>query len=358
MLNPTSPAVLKTTRRRFVSSSIATMVAVGIAPALLGAEDKSGAKPVIFEAGDLKYECQHDWGQLPKHISYGNTHGVVEDSQGRIYVHHTVNKSSESRDAMVIFDHDGKFIESWGKEFRGGAHGLHINKEGSEEFLYLCDTGRSLVVKTNLKGEVVWQAGYPSESPVYGKNKDKKIRWVPTNLALAPNGDVYVGDGYGSSYINQYDKAGKFIRTLCTPGGGKGQLNSPHGIMCDTRGEKPLLMVADRGNNRIQYLNMDGEHVSFIKDDSVRMPCHFHEHKGLVIMPDLKSRVTLFDKNNKAIGQFGDGKDFAALRGKPRDKFINGQFIAPHGACFDHEGNIYVVEWVEVGRVTKLKKLA
>ncbi|HEV3198087.1 MAG TPA: hypothetical protein VGZ73_09270, partial [Bryobacteraceae bacterium] len=109
-------------------------------PTILGADDKSGNQLPVVGSGAHAYEVHHDWGELPSDIRYGNTHGVVEDSQGRIYVHHTVNASSESSDSMVVFDDKGKFIKSWGKEFKGGAHGLHIRKEGATEFLYLCDT--------------------------------------------------------------------------------------------------------------------------------------------------------------------------------------------------------------------------
>ena len=117
-----------------------------MAPAILGADDKAGTKLPVVGSGAHTYEVQHDWGELPRNIAYGNTHGVVEDSQGRIYVHHTVHSTSESFDSMVVFDAKGKFIKSWGKDFKGGAHGLHIRKEGSTEFLYLCDTKRAVVV--------------------------------------------------------------------------------------------------------------------------------------------------------------------------------------------------------------------
>ena len=110
---------------------------------ILGAGDKSGSKKPILGEGEYRYEATHDWGELPASIKYGNTHGVVEDSQGHIYVHHTVNGASESPDTMVVFDEKGKFVKSWGKEFKGGAHGLHIAKEGKNEFLYLCDTKRA-----------------------------------------------------------------------------------------------------------------------------------------------------------------------------------------------------------------------
>ena len=118
--------------------------------------DKSGSKNPILGEGAYRYEAIHDWGELPANIKYGNTHGVVEDSHGLIYVHHTVNGASESHDTMVVFDDKGKFVKSWGKDFKGGAHGLHIAKEGKNEFLYLCDTKRALVVKTTLNGEEVF----------------------------------------------------------------------------------------------------------------------------------------------------------------------------------------------------------
>ncbi|MCU0245123.1 MAG: hypothetical protein MUC42_01030 [Bryobacter sp.] len=216
------------TRRAFAAAAAS--------PLILAAK-KSDPKHPVIGSGAYTYECIHDWGELPASIKYGNTHGVVEDSHGHIYVHHTVHASSESHDTMVVFDSKGKFVKSWGKEFKGGAHGLHIQKEGKEEFLYLCDTRRAIVEKVTLKGDIVWSLGYPKESPAYQPGADgKPPRYSPTNLCVAPNGDVYVGDGYGSSFVNQYDKNGKFIRSF---GGGKGkepgQLNSPHGIWMDTR---------------------------------------------------------------------------------------------------------------------------
>src|SRR5881227_1944544 len=124
-----------------------------VAPAILGAQDKSGFKRPAIGSGPYMYEVFHDWGELPSNLRYGNTHGVSQDSQGLIYIHHTVHKTSNSPDAMVVFDDKGKFVRSWGAEFRTGAHGLHIRKEGSTEFLYLCDINRHIVVKTTLSGE-------------------------------------------------------------------------------------------------------------------------------------------------------------------------------------------------------------
>ena len=332
----------------------------GGAPLILGASNKSGSKRPVLGEGDHKYEVYHDWGQLPADIKYGNTHGVCEDSRGHIYVHHTVNAASESHDSMVVFDHKGKFVKSWGKEFKGGAHGLHIRKEGKQEFLYLCDTQRAVVVKTTLDGEEVFSLGYPDQSEAYKPGPDgKKKKYSPTNLAVAPNGDFYVGDGYGSSYINQYNSKGEYIRTFGGPGKEAGQLLCPHGIICDLRSGTPILTVADRTNKRIQNFSLDGQHLGFVY--GVNLPCHFNIYKnGDVVVPDLAARVTIMDRNNQVIEHLGDDSSskWNETRKMTRDHFTPGKFVCPHGACFDHAGNIFVVEWVEVGRVSKLRKVA
>lgn len=344
-------------RRSFVRALGATAAA---AP-FIHAQDKSGIRNPIAGNGGHSYEVQHDWGELPAGHAYGNTHGIVEDSQGRMYVFHTVHKTATTTDAMVVFDDKGKFVKSWGSDYAGGAHGLHIQKEGREEFLYLCDTRRSIVTKTTLDGKELLKLEYPKESDFYKPGADgRPARYVPTNLAVASNGDIYVGDGYGSSYINQYDKSGKFIRTF---GGGRtkepGSLNSPHGIFIDARSGKEELVVADRSNNRLQYFSLDGKHLRFVTDE-MDLPCHFSIRGGEMLIPDLFARVTVLDKNNKLIVHLGDDKaanDYRKIRTLPREAFRAGKFVAPHGACFDHRGNIFVAEWVEVGRITKLRKV-
>jgi sugar lactone lactonase YvrE len=124
-----------------------------------------------------------------------------------------------------------------------------------------------------------------------------------------------------------------------------------------------LLMVGERGaNSRIQYFTLDGKPLHVVKA-GVRWPSTFEFRNGLLLMPDLKAVVTLFDAKNNLIvhlgdGQQPDGKTYEGLRDRPdRAAFTPGQFVAPHGACFDAEGNILVAEWVEIGRVTKLRKV-
>ena len=359
---------MKSTRREFLAAAAATPF---ISPIILGAQDKAGTKTPVVGDGAYKYEALHDWGALPANIRWGNTHGVVEDAQGNVHIHHTVHATSESPDSMVVFDRGGKFVRSWGRQFRGVAHGLHIRKEGSDEFLYLTVNASNpqltpqpelaaVVVKTTLGGEIVWKIQGPPDIDAYKPRDDgTPKRYNPTNIAIAPNGDLYVADGYGSYYVNQYNSRAEYIRTFGGRGADPGQLNEPHGIWVDTRAGNPILVVADRRNNRLQRFTLDGRHIDFIT--GFRLPCHFDEHDGNVVIPDLHGRVTLIDRSNHITAHLGDSNApnwMNPLRREARDKFIPGQFICPHGACFDREGNIYVVEWVEVGRVTKLRKVA
>ncbi|HEY2842897.1 MAG TPA: hypothetical protein VGJ09_04575 [Bryobacteraceae bacterium] len=415
------------TRRGFLAAG-----AVVAAPYILRSEDKAGSKNLIIGEGEHKYECIHDWGNLPSNIKYGNTHSVVEDSQGHIYIHHTVYKDSPSADSVVVFDDKGKFVRSFGPMFRGGAHGLFVSKEGRDEYLYFCDEKHGIITKRTLKGEEIWTMGYPQDSPVYQKGPGSTgpggaagLNYRPTNFAIAPSGDFWVGDGYGSYYMFHYSQKGnsfpKLVNTFGGPpaaapgagggragGGGRGQgkggdqakgggdqakgpgpgpdqakgggraaapprvagapgvpsnapiesMNNPHGNMVDLRDPaKPVLLVADRGNRRIVRYTLDDKPIDVVA--GTLQPCHFHEHKGMIVVPDLASRVTVLDKDNKIVVHLGEG-----LVGNPprttddRSKFVPGQFVNPHGACFDHNGNIFVAEWVEIGRVTKLRKLA
>ena len=135
-------------------------------------------------------------------------------------------------------------------------------------------------------------------------------------------------------------------------------MNNPHGIWLDTRDPaKPMVLVADRGNRRIVRYSTDDVAVDSI--DNMGSPCHFHQRGDLLVVPDLASRVYLIDKAGKIVVDLGNGAGAGVQRTTAnRSDFIAGKFVAPHGATFDHAGNIFVAEWVEIGRFTKLRKIA
>lgn len=321
----------------------------------MGRRRASSVLPVIG-SGAHTYEVQHNWGQLPPHLHWGDTHGVCFDETGLTYITHE-SAASEPMDAIVVFDVDGRFVRSFGKEFHGGGHGLELRKEGREEFLYLCDIKNRRVAKLSLRGEIVWSRGYPEEAGVYGEAK----KYCPTNVAFAPDGGFYVADGYGSHYIHQYDKDARWIRTWGGLGSEPGKLSTPHGLCFDDRpGRTPSLVVADRANARLQYYTPDGKHLGFVPD--LPHPCHFSLRGTELLIADLHSRLTILDVDNREVVHLAYDPQWTALvsqeglRFKP-ERWEPGRFVHPHQARFHPNGNIFVVEWVPIGRVSKLRRL-
>jgi len=429
--------------RRELLTAGAAATAIIAAPAILGAQSKSGSKLPVIGQGEYMWEVEHDWGlaNLPSTIKLGNCHSVVQDSNGFIYLHHTVHKESQSGHSVVVYDPKGKFVRSWGDMFRDSAHGLHIQKEGNTEYLYFASEKHGITTKRTLKGEEVWTMGYPQNSPVYQKGPGSTgpggaagLNFRPTNIAVNPSTlDFWFGDGYGSSYMFHYKQKSstaypELVKVFGGPvpaapgaagagaakggpggapgggaakggpggapgggapggaapapldaqakggpgGGGQGKgkggpppppppltsTNTPHGNWIDTRDPKnPVLLIADRSNQRILRYTLDDQPIDAV--DSRGQFCHFQQHGELIVVPDLGSRVHIM-KGNAIVATFG-----APVEGKPnpnrttqnRNDFVAGQFVAPHGATFDKEGNIFVAEWVEIGRFTKLRRV-
>ena len=346
------------TRRSFLARCAALSAAATVPSFFVRASDKSGSSLPVVGSGEHAYECVHDWLVPPEGLVWGDTHGLCQDSNGDIYVAHTVNKASMRGEAVVVFDAQGKFVRAFGEEFRGGAHGLSLRRRGPDEILIHCDINRCKVVKTTLGGDVLWQHGYPREDPAYA---GAPIAFVPTNAVFAPNGDFYVGDGYGSSHMLRFSAAGTYLGEIAKPGHGDGELDNPHGQWVDTRGPDPFLVVADRGNRRLQTFTLDGTHLRTVKDDTrLRMPCHFDVRGDLMVCPDLDSQVCLLDREYQVVAQLGDGQAIngkvGSRRSQARDEFTPGKFITPHAAIFLKNGDILVAEWLPIGRLSLLRK--
>jgi DNA-binding beta-propeller fold protein YncE len=297
-------------------------------------------------SGNHRYEVIDGWAKLPPSISLGYTHGIVVDSKNQVYLFHT------GKPSLVKFDEEGNYISSWGDQFEGGAHGCYLHQEDDGEYLYVTDTTRGLMVKLTLDGQELLTIETPDLPDIYyGENK-----FIPTDVAVASNGDIYIADGYGQSYIHQYTSKGQYIRSWGGVGQKEGQLQCPHGISIDTRGSEPVLYVADRGNNRIQVFTLDGQHIKFITND-MDLPDSFYYSGDEMFIPDLHSRVTIFDKNNQLITHLGEDQQAYKQEGwpnLPKSYYRPDRFSSPHGVCVDSKGNVYVAEWIIDGRVTKL----
>lgn len=354
-------------RREFLASA----AVAGSGPILLGVARKADVKNPVIGVEGFRYECHHNWGELPADYSWQTTHNVAIDAQGFVYItHQGIKGSKRNMDTVLVFDPQGKFVRSFGKEWHGGGHGIEIRQEGREEFIYLSNTWTPelKVVKTDLRGEIVWKKGRP-ECPEY---EDPKKAYNPTNISWLPDGGFTVGDGYGSHYLLNYDKNGRLVKVFGGTGSGLGQLRTPHGQWLDDRDpKKPVLVVCDRANARLQRFTLDGQAIDATDSGQVVLfPAHAKTRGDILLVPDLHARVSLFDKNNRPIVHLGDDKQWrervVASLGKDKGPPVRtqpkewpaGKFVHPHDACFDKDGNIFVVEWVSTGRVTFLKKVS
>lgn len=305
-------------------------------------------KAIVLGRGDHTYEWVRGWAKLPEGMELGYTHGcIVVDSKDRVYV------NSDSEQAVIVFDTDGNYVKSWGKELSGGLHGMTLVQENGEEFLYLTHL-RGEVMKATLDGEILWTVGLPVESGRYG---DKK-RYHPTSVAVAQNGDFFVADGYGRSWIHRYDAERNYISSFGGVGRAKGQLRNPHGLWIQKRAEHEFLLVADRENRRLQLFTLSGKSIAVLKD-GISRPCHAQVGADGWVVADIDGKVTILDRGGKLVTHLGENPDPDGRDRKdvPRAKQEDGIFISPHCAKWDSKGNLYVVDWLEEGRLTKLKRV-
>jgi len=150
------------------------------------------------------------------------------------------------------------------------------------------------------------------------------------------------------------------------PGTGRGQFNTPHGLWIDSRpGREASLVVADRANKRLQWFTVEGKHLKTL--DGFILPANVDSLGDVLLVPDLSARITLLDKDDKVITHLGEDpawreqvlEDKTVLRRNEKEEgWVSGKFLHPHDACFDPAGNIFVAEWVQTGRITKLRKVS
>ena len=351
-------------RRCFLSNATVTAIA---APRLLLA--KKDSTQLVIGEGAYQYEVQHNWAQLPAKYSWQTTHNVAVDAEGLLYVIHEGRENQKDHPSIFVFDRKGKFIRAFGSQFQGGGHGIEVRTQGSEQFLYVCAYQQvKSFAKLTLKGETIWEKYAPMDSGVYRKDEDKirVKRWgrdafMPTNFAFLDDGGFLLTDGYGSWYVHRYDKEGNWVSKFGGPGEGEGKFNLPHGIWVDRRpGRKERIVVCDRAHHTLQYFNMDGKYLETLK--GYGLPANCDTYKNLLLVPELQARVTLLNEKNEVIVQLGEDvervtKTVKGVRNDPK-KWIDGKFVHPHDACFDHDGNILVAEWVATGRVTRLRRLS
>lgn len=293
--------------------------------------------------GDWIYQTVLNWGKIPGQEYIGSTHGgVAVDKSGHIYV------STDGPNGVIVYEPDGTFIRSWGEPSRR-FHSLAIREEGGKEYLYA--TGRSRACKLDLDGKIVLQ--------INSKPGSDDLGWTnATAMDAAPDGTIFVADGYGTNLIYKYAQDGKFLGKFGARGAEPGQFNACHGLTVDTRNpERPLLIVCDRENLRIQLLDFNGNVIN-IPITGLRRPCVATIRGDLMLVAELAGRAVILDKDYKILSVLGDNP-VMAQRAKfkvPPQDWKEGVFTAPHGCAIDYNGDLYIQDWNQWGRITKLVK--
>jgi len=170
------------------------------------------------------------------------------------------------------------------------------------------------------------------------------------------SGDIWVTDGYGTGLIHRYSADGTYVSSIDGSEGG-GLFSCPHGIWIDTRKAEHELLVADRGNHRIQVYTMEGIYKRTFGADVLTSPDCFAPNGDEIVVPELFGRLAVFDANEALVGYLGDQPEAQKLAGWPNvapELIVEGKFNSPHGAAADAAGNIYSGEWIVGGRLVKL----
>lgn len=315
-----------------------TRSGTAVAGFYLSTSKTKAAAPKVIGHGDFIYEVVAGWGQLDsENTPVANCHEMNEDSAGRLVLFQT-----DTRNNVVVYDKSGKLLEAWGTDYPG-AHGLDIVNENGEDFFFLTDTRKGLVVKTTMKGKVVLKL----ERPDISQYADPKAKFAPTNVMPAQDGSFYVGDGYGSSWIMHYDAAGNLLNTF----GGKGTnpecLNTPHGGIVDTRDEEnPTLLICSRSDNALKRYTLEGEYLESISIPGMRV-CQLARFGDYMIAPHLEGLISIVDKSGRIVSNPGGSAPTYDAKGRPGaiTKTEDSPFVHPHGVWIDSDESVYVPQW-------------
>jgi hypothetical protein len=304
-----------------------------------------GGAQIVGE-GAFRYEVDRNWCKAdPSEVPIKNCHEMAIDAGGRLYL-----LTDHPRNNIIILDPAGEVIDTWTLKLTG-AHGLSIARHDAQQCLWICDPNAAKVVRTSLDGKLLQKLPGPHELGIYRS----LMPYAPTQTAIAPNGDIYVADGYGSQYVLQFDAQGSFIRHFGGKGDSASNLDFAHGLAIDSRLGKgrELLLVTSRRQCRIAQFSLDGNYLGAIALPG-GYPCrpvvhgdhlfvslcwsgaHMKLNSGFVIVLDKDNRLSAC---LGGLAEFDEQGELSSLKSE-YDCF---QHV--HDVCVDSAGNLYVAQW-------------
>jgi sugar lactone lactonase YvrE len=294
------------------------------------------------------YRTVEGWAKMPQGRTWGSTSAVYPTPDGKhIWVGERCGANTcadnADLDPILLFDSSGNLVRSFGKGMIVWPHGIHVDREGN---VWITDArgveGKGHQVhKFSAEGKLLMSLGKPG---VAGPGTD--VFDQPSDVLVAPNGDIFVADGHGvegNNRIVKFDKNGKFLKTWGQTGAEKGEFRDPHALAMDSEGR---LFVGDRGNSRLQIFTQDGEHIATWTS--------FGRPSGLFI--DKNDVLYSADSESNATWGENPGWKRGIRVGSARDAFVTA-FIpdpepnpdqagttAAEGVAVDADGNIYGAE--------------
>jgi hypothetical protein len=302
------------------------------------------------DGGEETWEAVPSWAQGEDTGTLGNTHGgVVIDKAGRIY------SNTDTQRAIVIHEPDGTYVGAIASAYPG-IHAMVLREEDGVEYIYAAHLHGKQTLKLRLDGTLVWALGVPMESGKYDGNPNA---FSPTGIAVGPAGEVYVADGYGRQWVHIFSPGLKYIKSFGGRGSNPGQFQTCHGLALDDRTTPARLLVCDRENRRIQRFDLEGNFID-TPATGLRRPCAISVGTTELAIAELEGRVTILGENFEVIDHVGDNPDTSqwAKNGVPASAWKDGVFTAPHGCCFDADGNLYVSDWNATGRLSRINRVS
>jgi NHL repeat len=302
---------------------------------------------IRFRTEQLQFELVEGWPQRPLDWPTEDIAGVCTTLDDAVILY------ARGEHPVTIYSLDGQLLASWEEgEFSLRSHGAFMSTNGE---LFLVDDGLGRVARYSLDGKLlstVGPVGVRSETGYQPGVEDSIVRGGPpynrpTNLSVAPSGDIYVSDGYGNARVHRFDPSGDLVESWGQPGTGPSQFRTPHGLWAHRDGR---IFVADRENDRIQIFTGDGQYMTEWTD--VRRPQDiFVDHNDIVYVAELSwfpgersgrlgvtseylpARLSIYDIDGNVLMRWSDD-----------DPTKPGFFTSPHSVCVDSEGAIYVGE--------------
>jgi DNA-binding beta-propeller fold protein YncE len=313
-----------------------------------------GESVAAADCRDFGYVADDRWAKLPANWKWDEVAGVAVDRQDRVYVF------GRGEHPIGVFASDGTFLASWDENPLTRPHGISIGPDSAtpDEVVFCTDDLGHTVRKFTRDGELLLTFGRPGQPSDTGATSldYRTIRRAgppfhyPTNIALSPEHDIYVTDGYGNARVHKFAPDGRLLFSWGEPGDGPGEFRIPHGIAVDRRG---TVYVADRENSRLQLFTPQGEFLEQWTD--VVRPCQvFIDRADTIYVAELGYRAGMWpgtsppspDAPGGRVSIFNLRGELLARWGGGRNPCAPGDFFAPHGICVDSRGDIYVAEVV------------